>query len=63
MNEGAASSLTGKDLEVAISSKLRAAIAQDTSARGLELTPADWELLSLDIELNGQGLAYAVEHP
>ncbi len=63
VNEGAASSLTGKDLEVAISSKLRAAIAQDTSARGLELTPADWELLSLDIELNGQGLAYAVEHP
>ena len=63
VNEGAASSLTGKELEVAISSKLRAAIAQDTSARGLELTPADWELLSLDIELNGQGLAYAVEHP
>ncbi len=61
MNEGAASSLTGKALEVAISSKLHAAIAEDTSARGLELTPADWELLSLDIELNGQGLAYAVD--
>ena len=61
VSEGVASSLTGKELEVAISSKLRAAIAADTSARGLELTAADWELLALDIELNGQGLAYAVE--
>ena len=61
VTEGAASSLPTKELEASISAKLREAIAQDTSTRGLTLTPADWDLLSLDIELNGQGLAYAAE--
>ena len=59
VTEGAASSLSTKELESSISGKLRAAIATDTSSRGLTLTAADWELLSLDVELNGQGLAYA----
>ena len=57
----AAAPSTGKELETALSEKLRAAIAKDTSARGLELTSADWKLLALDIELNAQGLAYAAE--
>jgi glyoxylase-like metal-dependent hydrolase (beta-lactamase superfamily II) len=61
VTEGAASALPTKELETSISAKLREAIAQDTSSRGLTLTPADWDLLSLDIELNGQGLAYAAE--
>ena len=59
--EGAASSLSAKELETSISGKLREAIAKDTSSRGLSLTAGDWELLSLDIELNGQGLAHAAE--
>jgi glyoxylase-like metal-dependent hydrolase (beta-lactamase superfamily II) len=59
--EAAASSLQGKEIETSISGKLRDAIAEDTTRRGLTLTPADWDLLSLDIELNGQGLAYAAE--
>jgi glyoxylase-like metal-dependent hydrolase (beta-lactamase superfamily II) len=61
VKEAAASSAPLKELETTISGKLRAAIAEDTSSRGLSLTPADWELLALDIELNGQGLAYAAE--
>jgi len=60
VQEAATSSLTGKALETSLSEKLRAAIAEDTSARGLALTAEDWEVLALDIELNGQGLAYAV---
>ncbi len=61
VNEAAASAAPVKEIEASISQKLQAAIAADTSARGLSLTPADWQLLSLDIELNGQGLAYAAE--
>ena len=60
VREAATSSLTGKELETSLSEKLRAAIAEDTSTRGLALTAEDWEVLALDIELNGQGLAYAV---
>ena len=60
VQEAATSSLTGKELETSLSEKLRAAIAEDTSTRGLALTAEDWEVLALDIELNGQGLAYAV---
>lgn len=59
--EAAASPLQGKEIEVSISAKLREAIAKDTSSRGLALTDDDWKLLALDIELNGQGLAYAAE--
>jgi glyoxylase-like metal-dependent hydrolase (beta-lactamase superfamily II) len=61
VGEAAASSSPLKEIETSISAKLSEAIAKDTSRRGLSLTPADWELLSLDIELNGQGLAYAAE--
>jgi glyoxylase-like metal-dependent hydrolase (beta-lactamase superfamily II) len=61
VQEAAASASKGKELETSIAEKLRAAIATDTSSRGLTLTAEDWELLSLDIELNAQGLAYAAE--
>jgi len=61
VQEGAASALEGQALETSISDKMRSAITEETSSRGLALTPADWELLALDIELNGQGLAYAVQ--
>jgi glyoxylase-like metal-dependent hydrolase (beta-lactamase superfamily II) len=60
VEEGARSSLTVKEVEASIAQKLRDAIEEDTRARGLSLTPADWEVLALDIELNAQGLAYAV---
>jgi glyoxylase-like metal-dependent hydrolase (beta-lactamase superfamily II) len=61
VDEAAATTLPAKELETWMSGELREAIAADTSARGLTLTASDWELLALDIELNGQGLAYAAD--
>ena len=61
VTDAAASPLQSKDNETSLSKKLRDAIAKDTSSRGLTLTDEDWRLLALDIELNGQGLAYAAE--
>jgi glyoxylase-like metal-dependent hydrolase (beta-lactamase superfamily II) len=60
LDEGARSSHSVKEVEASIAQKLHDAIEEDTRGRGLSLTPADWELLALDIELNAQGLAYAV---
>ncbi len=42
-----------------IETKLRSAVLEDTSRRGLSLTDDDWKLLSLDLDLNAQGLAFA----
>ena len=42
-----------------IEKKLRSAVAEDTSRRGLSFGDSDWELLSLDLELNAQGIAFA----
>lgn len=47
------------ELEASITQKIRAALAQEAASLGLVLTEADWELLSLDVELNAQGLAFA----
>lgn len=61
VQEGAASAMDRPALETWISEALRAAIVEETSSRGLALDLSDWQLLALDIELNGQGLAHAVE--
>jgi glyoxylase-like metal-dependent hydrolase (beta-lactamase superfamily II) len=62
VTEAAASPAPAKELERTIAAHLRAAITEDTTARGLPLTAADWDLLALDVELNAQGLAYAATH-
>ncbi len=59
VDEAAARSGSSSEIESSIANKLRESIDEDTSSRGLLLTPADWELLAFDIELNAQGLAYA----
>lgn len=52
---------TPEQMHVAFAKDLRASIAADTTARGLSLTPADWELLALDIDLNAQGVAFVAD--
>lgn len=47
--------------EVDVAAELRRAIADDTAARGLVLTDADWKLLATDIELNAQGIVFAAK--
>ena len=44
-----------------IADALRKAIDVDTRGRGLVLTPGEWSLLALDIDLNAQGLAFVAE--
>lgn len=58
LDEAASGSEPVAEMTARIQEKLRAAIAEDTSRRGLSLTEADWKLLALDIELNAQGIAY-----
>ncbi len=58
LDEAAASSEPVAEMTARIQDELRAAIAEDTSRRGLALGEADWKLLALDIELNAQGIAY-----
>ena len=41
--------------------KLRAAIAEDASQRGLALDAADWKVLSVDVALNAQGIAFVAD--
>lgn len=59
VDEAARSDLPVAEFQDTIASKLRAAIDEEALSRGLVLTRADWELLSLDLELNAQGLAFA----
>ena len=44
-----------------IAGKLREAIAEDASSRGLLLRDDDWKLLALDVELNAQGIAFVAD--
>lgn len=57
-DEAAASSAPVSELTAGIQEKIRAAIADETSRRGLALTDEDWKLLALDIDLNAQGIAF-----
>ena len=41
--------------------KIRVAIGEDASRRGLALTKEDWDLLAFDIELNAQGIAFVAD--
>lgn len=59
VDEAAAGPAESAFIEKDIARKLRDAIQMETSSRGIALTRDDWDLLSLDIELNAQGLAYA----
>lgn len=42
-----------------LTAALREVFVEESAAAGLSLTAADWEVLSLDLELNAQGLAIA----
>jgi glyoxylase-like metal-dependent hydrolase (beta-lactamase superfamily II) len=59
VDEAAQSEAPLPELEAHIAQQIRAALAQEAISLGLALTEADWELLSLDVELNAQGLAFA----
>lgn len=61
MEAGAASDLPLPEMTASIKEKLKAAIRDDAVGRGLTLTDADWKLLEVDIDLNGQGIAYAAD--
>jgi glyoxylase-like metal-dependent hydrolase (beta-lactamase superfamily II) len=58
LDEAASSSAPVSELSAGIQEKIRAAIADETSRRGLALTDDDWKLLALDIDLNAQGIAF-----
>jgi glyoxylase-like metal-dependent hydrolase (beta-lactamase superfamily II) len=58
LNEAAKSPLADHELEGWIEPRLRAHFTERLSAIGLQPTPAIWDLLKLDIELNAQGLAH-----
>lgn len=61
LDEGSKSDEPVAAITARIQEKLRAAIVEDTSRRGLSLDAADWKLLALDIELNAQGIAFVAE--
>jgi len=44
-----------------IRTKLRLAIDEDASGRGLGLTEDDWRVLATDIDLNAQGIAFVAD--
>lgn len=54
-----AKSLAPEDREGFIAGELRGVFAAEAEAAGLSLTDEDWGVLSLDLELNAQGLAIA----
>jgi glyoxylase-like metal-dependent hydrolase (beta-lactamase superfamily II) len=58
LDEAASGSAPVSELSAGIQEKIRAAIADETSRRGLALTDDDWKLLALDIDLNAQGIAF-----
>lgn len=58
LDEAASSAAPVSELTAGIQEKIRSAIAEDTSRRGLALTEDDWKLLALDIDLNAQGIAF-----
>lgn len=61
MEAAAGSDLTPPAMTASIKEKLKDAIQDDTTRRGLTLTDADWKLLEVDIDLNGQGIAFAAD--
>jgi glyoxylase-like metal-dependent hydrolase (beta-lactamase superfamily II) len=48
-------------MHATIASRLRRAIADDASRRGLSLDEADWNHLAVDVDLNAQGIAFVAE--
>lgn len=61
LEEAAKSDAPVAELEAGIASKLRAAIDEDTRARGLPFGDEDWKMLDLDIQLNAQGIAFVAD--
>ncbi len=61
LEEAAKSKAPVAELEADIASKLRAAIDEDTRARGLVFGEEDWKMLETDITLNAQGIAFVAE--
>jgi len=61
LDEAARSDASLDAMTVRIARKVRAAIAEDASARGLSLDESDWALLSTDVALNAQGVAFVAD--
>ncbi len=59
MVEAAASSLPDDALEGLVTPRLKARLEDALRARGLALDAANWEVVALDVDLNGQGVAHA----
>lgn len=60
-DEAAKSSEPVADMTTRIQNELRKAIDDDTRSRGLVFGDAEWKVLSLDIELNAQGIAFVAD--
>lgn len=61
LDQGAASGLSTEALTASFKDQLRAALREDADRRGLGLDESDWKLLETDIDLNGQGIAFAAD--
>ena len=59
MVEAAASALPDDALEGLVTPRLKARLEDGLRARGLALDAANWDVLALDVDLNGQGVAHA----
>lgn len=61
LEEAASSDAPADELAKPIAAALRRAIGDEARAIGLDLGERDWSLLSLDIDLNADGIAFAAE--
>lgn len=61
LEEAAASSDPVPAMTARIQEKIRAAIAEESSRRGLSFGDDEWKILALDIELNAQGIAFVAD--
>jgi glyoxylase-like metal-dependent hydrolase (beta-lactamase superfamily II) len=59
--ECAASDLSVEAMTARIAEKLRTAMVDDASGRGIALGDADWKLLATDVDLNAQGIAFVAD--
>jgi glyoxylase-like metal-dependent hydrolase (beta-lactamase superfamily II) len=61
LDEAARSDAPVAALESRLRDQIRAAIDAQARDRGLDLGPADWASLALDIDLNAQGIAFVAD--
>ena len=61
LDEAAAGDAPVDAMHDAIADRLRRAIADDTTRRGISLDERDWNQLAVDIDLNAQGIAFVAD--